>query len=142
MSNAGLHENLGREEAVVGPTDRKFGLTIGSILVVIAAWRGLVHGSPWAMLWGALAIFLIGSALTKPTILAPLNKAWLKLGLLLHRIMNPLIMGLLFYFTILPIGLILRRKDLLRLRWDAEAETYWLPREGERPPAESMPQQF
>ena len=52
--------------------------------------------------------------------LNPLNRLWLKFGLLLYKVMNPLVLGLLFFVTIMPIGLVMRAmgKDFLRLRLD------------------------
>jgi hypothetical protein len=72
------------------------------------------------------------------------NQLWLKFGLLLHRIVNPIIMAILFYGTILPIGLLMRAlgKDPLRLKRDKNATSYWLTRSDERPPSEAMRQQF
>ena len=62
-------------------------------------------------------------ALTYPRILAPLNRLWLKFGLLLYKVMNPLVLGLLFFVTIMPIGLVMRAlgKDFLRLKRDPAA---------------------
>lgn len=93
---------------------------------------------------GVLAIALIGCGLLRPSLLSWLNALWLKLGLLLHRIVNPIIMAVLFFGTILPIGLLMRAfgKDPLRLRLDKAADSYWLPRSDERPQSESMRQQF
>jgi hypothetical protein len=140
---SGLHEDLRRDEEVVGPSDRKFGLTIGAVLALIAAWK-LLYWSPWFYLWGALAAAFVVSALWLPAALGPLNTAWLKLGLLLYRVVNPVVMAVLFYGTILPIGLILRAlgKDVLRLKWDRGAQSYWIARDEARPLSESMRQQF
>ena len=140
----GLHEDLQRDDDVIGPSDRKFGLTIGIILALIAAWKAW-QASPWAYVWATPALLLVVFALWRPAALAPLNRAWLRLGLLLYRVVNPVVMAILFYLTMLPIGLIMRAagKDLLRLKRDKGASTYWLPRDDEqRPVSESMRQQF
>ena len=143
MAAGGLHEDLHRDHEVVGPSDRRFGLTIGIVLALIGAWK-LAHWSPWGYLWAALAAALVGFALAAPAALGPLNKAWLRLGLLLYRVVNPVVMAILFYGTILPIGLVLRAcgKDVLRLQWDRGAPSYWIARSEERPLSESMRQQF
>ena len=75
--------------------------------------------------------------------LHPLNRAWTKLGLLLHRIVNPIVMGLIFFGTILPTSLIMRflAKDPLRLSRDPGAESYWI-RRTPGPAPESMRDQF
>ena len=69
---------------------------------------------------------------------------WLKFGLLLHKIVNPVIMALLFYGTVLPTGLIARAmgKDLLRLKREPDAESYWIVRTPAGPAPETMKDQF
>jgi hypothetical protein len=138
-----LHEDLKREDQTAGPSNRKFGLTLGIILALIAILK-LVERSDWGVIWGVLAVALIGSGLLRPALLSLPNALWLKLGLLLHRIVNPIIMAVLFFGTILPIGLLMRAfgKDPLRLRLDKAADSYWLPRSDERPQSEAMRQQF
>ncbi len=138
-----LHEDLRREDQTTGPSDRKFGLTLGIVFALLAVLK-LVERSNWGMIWSVLAVALIGSALLRPSLLSVPNTMWLKLGLLLHRIVNPIIMALLFFGTILPIGLLMRvlGKDPLRLRLDKAADSYWLPRSDERPQSEAMRQQF
>lgn len=143
MSSGALHEDLRREDETSGPSDRKFGLTIGAVLAVIALVKAF-HVSPWALFWGGLAAIFIVLALAQPAWLAVPNRLWLKLGLLLHRLVSPVIMAILFYATILPIGLLMRGlgKDPLRLRLDKDAKSYWLPRSDDRQQTMSMRQQF
>jgi hypothetical protein len=138
-----LHEALRREDNTSGPSDRKFGLTLGAILAVIAVVKSIEHSS-WAIIWGVSAAVLIGCALLRPALLSMPNSLWLKLGLLLHRIVNPIIMAVLFYGTIMPIGLLMRAvgKDPLQLKLDRTATSYWLPRSDERPQSDAMRQQF
>jgi hypothetical protein len=143
MATAGLHEDLQREDKIVGPSDRKFGLTIGTILALISGWKGY-QGSLWAYALAGLGGLLIVLGMARPTVLAPLNKAWLQLGLVLYRVVNPVVMAVLFFGTILPMGLLMRAsgKDLLRLKKDGAAKSYWLPNTEGRPLSESMRQQF
>jgi len=76
--------------------------------------------------------------------LRPLNRLWLRFGLLLHAVMNPLIMGLLFYGTVMPIGLLMRLfgKDPLNLKRDAQASSYWIMRTPPGPAPDTMSNQF
>jgi hypothetical protein len=143
MKQHGLHENLAREEAVAGPSNRNFGVTFAAVFGLLAALK-LYQGSPWLFVWGGASLAVLAIALLRADILAPLNRAWLKLGLLLYKVVNPIVMMILFYVTILPIGLIMRLlgKDLLRLKRDAAAKSYWLPRSDDRPMSDSMRQQF
>jgi hypothetical protein len=72
------------------------------------------------------------------------NLAWFKFGLLLHRIVNPLIMSLVYYVSVVPTGLIMRAlgRDLRRLKIDRDADTYWISRQPPGPAPETMKDQF
>jgi hypothetical protein len=79
-----------------------------------------------------------------PTLLRPLNTVWTRFGLLLGRMMNPVITGILFYVIFTPFGLLTQilRKDPLRLKVSPEAETYWIKRRPPGPRPETMSKQF
>ena len=89
------------------------------------------------------AAFLL-AALVVPKILAPLNDLWLQLGRLLHRIVNPVVMGILFFVVITPAALLLRLagKDLLRLKRDPQATSYWVHRTPPGPEPQSLKNMF
>jgi hypothetical protein len=136
------HESFTRDEQDPPGSDRTFGLVMAAALAVVSLGNGWHLGRLWP--WTSIAAVLFGvAAWLRPSLLHPLNRAWMKLGLLLHRIVNPVVMGLLFYGTILPTGLVmrLRGRDLLRLKREPSAETYWIARApGPRP--ETMRDQF
>jgi hypothetical protein len=136
------HESYVREEAVKPGSDRTFGLVMAAALLVVSLLNGWHNGRlwPWAITLAVL-FGLIGWA--SPPTLRPLNVAWMKLGLLLHRVVNPIVMGLLFYGTILPTGLLMRVRgaDLLRLKWEPQAKSYWIERAPGLKP-ETMKDQF
>jgi len=141
--NISLHEDLTREEAVKGSSDRAFGSTFAVVALVVGGlslWRG---GGAWPYALAAAAAFG-GLALAAPRALAPLNWLWLRFGLLLHRVVNPLIMGLMFFLVVAPTGLVMRLggKDFLRLKFDRAARTYWIAREPPGPAPETMRHQF
>jgi hypothetical protein len=133
----------GHDEVIVGPSDRNFGFTMAVVFALIGG-LGLYKGSSHAPIWLAVAAVFAGLTLWRPQSLGLANRAWLKLGLLMYRVVNPVIMAILFFGAILPIGLAMRifGKDFLRLQRDRSAPTYWLPRSDPRPPSESMRQQF
>ncbi|MEM9315274.1 MAG: SxtJ family membrane protein, partial [Pseudomonadota bacterium] len=83
-------------------------------------------------------------ALVLPRALAPLNRGWHAFGLFLGRIVAPLIMGLIFFAVVTPIGLARRAlgKRSLDDRFDAEAASYWVDREPPGPEPEQLPRQF
>lgn len=138
-----MHEDLSRQHDIKSSSDRAFGVVFAVVFGVIGLWP-LAQGGAlrlWAV--GLAAVFLV-LALVWPTSLRPLNRLWTRLGLLLHAVVNPLVMGLLFFGTVLPIGLILRLrgKDLLNLRRDSEARSYWIERKPPGPQPETMIHQF
>jgi hypothetical protein len=131
------------DEVVVGPSDRNFGFTMAAVFALIAI-LGLYKGSSHTPIWLCIAVVFAGLTLWRPESLGPANRAWLKVGLLMYRVVNPVIMAILFFGAILPIGLAMRLfgKDFLRLAQDRSASTYWLRRSDSRPPSGSMRQQF
>jgi hypothetical protein len=143
MTAGTLHEDLRREDETEAPSDRKFGLTLGTLFAIMAVVK-IVERSPWGFIWGVLAAALIGPALLRPSLLSGPNHIWLRFGILLNRIVNPVIMAVLFYGTIVPIGLLMQAlgKDPLRLKLDKTATSYWLTRSDERLQSQSMRQQF
>ena len=110
----------------------------------MAIWPLVFHGLDirfWAiglvLLFGCLGLFA-------PAVLRPLNRLWLKLGLLLGRIVTPIVMVIIFFTTVTPIGLIRRMmiSDPLGQSFDPSAETYWVDRTKESEKITSMRKQF
>jgi hypothetical protein len=126
------HETVLSFRKVVLGSNRKFGIVFGVVFAFFGIWPLVRHDdSPrWALL-AASAAFLAASLFFSHW-LTPLNRAWFKLGFALNQIVNPIIMGILFFGAVAPLGWYLRKtgKDLLRLEMTPEAETYWI----ERPP--------
>ena len=116
------------------PSERSFGFTVGGILLAIAVARALFRGDGLGFLGIAFAfvgVLLIAGALLAPHLLRPLNRAWMRLGHLLGRVANPIIMGLLFLVGFVPTGFVMRTRghDPLRRRFDRALDSYWLPRD-------------
>jgi predicted membrane metal-binding protein len=138
-----IHESFRRDDEPAGSSNRTFGLVMAAAFFFLALVP-LLRGRAvrwWSLLAGAA--FLL-SGLLYPRILGPLNRLWLKLGLILHAIVSPVVMGLLFYGTVTPIGVLFRwlGKDPLRLRLDQNAATYWIERRPPGPAPHTMPRQF
>jgi hypothetical protein len=143
MSQPQTHETFLRHEPEAPGSERSFGFVMAgafSLLSLVNYWRG---GHWWPWMAGLAALFL-ATALLFPAWLRPLNWIWFKFGLLLHKIVSPLVMGLLFFVTVTPIGLLLRagRKDMLRLKHDSECDSYWIVRQPPGPAPETMKDQF
>ena len=129
----GLHENYRDEGPVASGSDRSFGLTVGGILLVFGAATGLLAG---ALTLTAVLCVAIGAALLLFGIIAParltrLNRLWLRLGMALAAVVNPVILAVLFYLVFSPMALVLRLfgKRPLRLQREPAAPSYWLARE-------------
>jgi hypothetical protein len=137
------HEVFSRDEKVVPGSDRSFGLVMAGALAALTSLNAWHSGRLWP--WtGGLAALLMAAALLRPALLHPLNLLWLKFGLLLHRVVNPVVMALIFYGTVLPTGLVMRMmgKDPLRLERQPGADSYWIARKPPGPSPETMRDQF
>ena len=137
------HEVFARDEKIVAGSDRSFGLVMAAAFAAITLLNVWHVGRVWP--WtGVVAALFLAAALLRPAKLHPLNLIWLKFGLLLHRVVNPVIMALLFYGTVLPTGLVMRMlgKDLLRLKQEPGADSYWIVRQPPGPAPETMKDQF
>jgi hypothetical protein len=132
-----------RDEEVSAGSNRSFGVVMAAALAAVSLLNVWHSGRLWP--WtGGLAVLLLAVAWFRPSILGPLNSIWLRLGLLLHRVVNPIVMALLFYGTVLPTGLVMRLKgrDLLRLKREPDAVSYWIVRDPPGPSPETMRDQF
>ncbi|MCA1907020.1 MAG: SxtJ family membrane protein [Magnetospirillum sp.] len=136
-------ETQGHSGPVQMGSERSFGLVFAAVFAIIALWPLKSGGDPrlWAV--GVASAFLV-VAVVAPKALKPLNLVWFKFGLLLHKVMTPLIMGLLFFVTVTPIGLLMRAtgKDPMRLKRDPAATSYWITRDPPGPAPASMKNQF
>ena len=137
------HETFFREENHQGSSNRSFGVVFIIVFLVIGLWP-LIYSDGfrvWALyISGGLALI----TLIRPTLLAPFNRLWMRFGLLLHKVVNPVVMGLVFFLTVLPTGLIMRMfgKDPLRQKIDKDVASYWIEREPPGPSPNSMKNQF
>jgi membrane-associated phospholipid phosphatase len=105
---------------------RKFGLTVGGVLLLIAALL-LYFEKPSAPYFGVIGGILFLAGLLFPQILKPLNKIWMGLAIVLGFFMSRLILTILFYLVLTPIAFIAKivGKKFLILKYDKSANTYW-----------------
>ena len=138
-----FHEDLRRDEDIPRASERSFGILFTVVLAAVAAWP-VATGA--GIRWWAVALAAVFAALAacRPQLLAPLNSAWLALGGVLHRIVSPVVLGLVYVIAVVPTGLFLRLagRDPLRLKLDRKAATYWQRREPPGPPPGSFKNQF
>ena len=121
-------------------SNRNFGLVFFFIFLVVSIWPLTHSESP--RIWSAIIslAFLI-LVLTRSKLLTPLNRLWAKFGIILGSIIAPIVMGIVFFLVITPIGLVMKiiGKDLLSIKYDKKKETYWIKRDK---PTSTMKQQF
>ena len=121
------------------PSNKNFGIIFAILFLVISFWP-LLKGEDlrnWSLI---IALIFLVLGLINSKILTPLNQIWFKFGLLLGRIVSPLIMGVIFFFVVTPIGFIMRilGKDLLNLKFNKD-KSYWIKKDG---PKSKMKNQF
>ena len=137
-----MSELKGFSEIKIG-SDRSFGIVFTVVLVLVAMWP-LWSGAPLRF-WNFIpsGVFL-GFSLFYPQGLRPLNLLWFRFGMLLGRIVNPIVLTVLFFFSIVPTAMVFRvlGKDPLRLARDSSASSYWIQRRDSEQPMGSMKNQF
>jgi len=109
---------------------RKFGITVGLVLVIIAALL-FYYTKPSYPYFGVIGFLLILFGLIYPVVLKPLHKGWMSLAVVLGFIMTRVILSLLFYLVFMPMRFIaqLFGKRFIDLRFKTESVSYWNKRE-------------
>jgi hypothetical protein len=137
------HETFERHEEVQGSSNRTLGLVFGAVFLIIAVFPWFFGGS--IRLWALIVCAgFVAVALFLPRLLAPLNRIWTRFGLLLHKIVSPVILGIMFFGVFTPMGFVMRLlgKDPLRLRFDRQSTSYWVERTPPGPKPDTLSNQF
>ncbi len=121
------------------PSNKNFGIVFFLVFFFIALYP--LFFEEGIRIWSLLIslIFLV-LGLINSKILTPLNRIWFKFGIILGKIISPIIMGIIFFLVVTPIGLIMRMlgKDLLNLKYNTN-KTYWIEKND---PKSKMKNQF
>jgi len=121
------------------PSNRNFGIVFCIVFFLISLYPLLNNETIrfWALIISLIFLFL---GILNSQILNPLNKLWFKFGIFLGKIISPLIMGIIFFLVVTPIGLLMKllRKDLLSLKF-TDKKTYWIEK---KEPKSKMKNQF
>jgi hypothetical protein len=142
-----IHTDVERPQAANPGSGRAFGFVLAVVFLLLALWplleRGSPHRSPrvWAI---AVAAAFALCAWLAPRLLAPLNRLWLRFGDLLHKIISPVALAVVFFGVITPIAFLMRlfRRDTLLLHRRSARPSYWVRREPPGPPPDSFGNQF
>ena len=120
-------------------SNRSFGIVFFVVFLIIALYPLINDGN--IRLWSLIvSLAFLGLGLLNSKILSPLNKIWFKFGLFLGKIISPMVMGLIFFFVVTPIGILMRilKKDLLNLKLNNN-KSYWIEK---NEPKSKMKNQF
>ena len=121
-------------------SNRSFGIVFFIVFVLIAIYPLINQGEVriWSLIISFLFLFL---GLVNSKILTPLNKLWFRFGLFLGKIISPIIMAVIFFLVVTPIGLLMRLfgKDVLNLKLNEKKSSYWIEKVG---PKSKMKNQF
>jgi hypothetical protein len=127
------HENLSGHIETKVASERSFGITFGVVFAIVAVIMFFHHHWYWKIPAGLSALsFALGQF--APSTLTTPNRWWFKFGLLLHKIISPLVLGVLFFLMVTPISILARLTgfDPMRKKFQPEVDSYWLPVDTER----------
>ena len=121
------------------PSNRSFGLLFFLVFLIISLWPLSYEGEIRIVTLIISIIFLI-LGLINSNILKPLNFLWMKFGIFLGKIISPLVIGIIFFIVVTPIGILMKlaKKDLLKLKFNDD-NSYWIEKNG---PKSQMKNQF
>jgi hypothetical protein len=124
-------------------SNRAFGAVFATVFVVVGLLPLLSGTPPWLWTLAPATLFAL-LAWRAPARLATLAGLWSRFGTLLHHVTAPILLGLMLFAVITPIGAFMRllRTDPLRLRFDPSADSYWIVRTPAGPAADSLGDQF
>ena len=120
-------------------SNKSFGIVFFIVFLLIAIYP-LINNDELRIWSLVVSIIFLILGLINSKVLTPLNKLWFKFGLLLGRVISPLIMGIIFFLVVTPTALIMRiiGKDLLSLKFNNK-KSYWIEKTG---PKSKMKDQF
>ena len=121
-------------------SNKSFGIVFFIFFLILATWP-LIHGESlrvWSLIVASIFLFL---GLINSKLLYPLNLIWMKFGELLGKIISPIVMGIVFFLVVTPIGIIMRLmgKNLLGLKKNNNKKSYWMKKDNYKT---SMKKQF
>ena len=122
-------------------SNRSFGLVFFFVFFILSSWP-LISGGQIRIWSLVIAIIFLSLGLLNSRLLTPLNRLWFKFGMLLGAVISPIVMGVIFFLVVTPIGTIMRLlgKDVLRINNKRKSvSTYWINRDGKN---NTMKKQF
>ena len=126
------------------PSNRTFGLLFIGVFAVLGLygiWKD--WSAELIKAFFMMSVALLGVTLFAPKLLTPFNKVWYQLGLLLGKVVSPIVLGILFFIVITPVAIVMRLagRDALKLR-KQNVQSHWIERKPPGPEPESFKEQF
>ena len=111
-------------------SNRNFGLFFFAVFLIVGIWP-ITSGEPIKIWSTTISVIFLILGLMNSKLLTPLNKLWLKLGIILGVIITPIVMSVVFFLVVTPIGFVIRilGKDLINKKYDKKIKTYWIDRD-------------
>ena len=111
------------------PSNKKFGFFFTFVFTILAFYFLFIDSILWAQALAILAAFFLLITVIIPQVLLPLNKLWMRLGLLLGMIVSPIVLGIIFFGLVTPYGVVMRMfgRDELRLKFTKKS-SHWISR--------------
>jgi len=126
------------------PPERSLGILFFVVFLIVAAyfWHKSYQDS-WVYSAIALSLFFLLAGFLAPMLLRPLNKLWFQLGLLMGRVISPIVLGAIFFILLSPIAILMRvfGRDELKIK-KRDVSSYWVERQPHGPSPESFKEQF
>ena len=111
-------------------SNRNFGLFFFVVFLIVGIWP-LTSGESIRIWSTTISVIFLILGLMNSKLLTPLNKLWLKLGIILGAVIAPIAMGVVFFLVVTPIGLVMRLlgRDLINKKYDKKIKTYLIDRD-------------
>ena len=109
-------------------SEKSFGIVFSAVFLIVSLWP-VLDGNQIRLPWLIVSAILLILSFLKPVLLKPFNLLWMKLGALLGKVVPPIVMLVIFFVIVTPIGIVLKifKKDLLGLNF-SDHKSYWLKR--------------
>tara|TARA_Y100000591_G_C21797857_1_gene680390 strand:- start:405 stop:812 length:408 start_codon:yes stop_codon:yes gene_type:complete len=122
-----MTQDLRSHHSIESSNERSFGIVFAIFFAILSIYP-VINKKDINLYLLILSIIILIIGIFKPSLLYYPNKIWFKFGIFLGKIVSPLVMGIIFFFTVTPTGIIMKllRKDLLKKKFDVKVRTYWV----------------
>ena len=122
-----MSQDLSSHHNIERSNERSFGIVFTIFFLILSIYP-IINKETINVFFLIISIIIFVITILRPSLFYFPNKIWFKFGILLGKIVSPLVMGIIFYLTVTPTGIIMRllRKDLLKKKLEIKEKTYWV----------------